>query len=263
MKHHKYLIHPTHAFMSHIHCHSARMHACMHGYMIYNHAGKLIWAAWIFLRRKTTFPSAFLQRHANKALDSAQKCNKGTGRLYTYDRDIACLPKRFAKKEDALIPIPRKREIRQFLAVNKLVGKIQLKSNMDEKEMFREIRSVFRGPMDEDSSFPFSILQPSGGGSRTLMVPELSHSYRWTASSLAGGNAKTPIYILAEDALKVWYMHDGPVMCRHISVLLAAGENEWCMVLYNDWFLSCIYIVWQRGEWYTAIAAFVGSEGLF
>ena len=86
------------------------------------------------------------------------------------------------------------------------MGKIQLKSNMDEQEMFQEIRLVFLGPMDEDRSFQFSILQPSGGDSRTLMVPELSHSYHWTASSLAGRNAKTPIYILAEDELQVCYI---------------------------------------------------------
>ena len=29
------------------------------------------------------------------------------------------------------------------------------------------------------------------------------HSYRWTASTVAGRNSKTPIYILAEDPLLV------------------------------------------------------------
>lgn len=44
--------------------------------------------------------------------------------------------------------------------------------------MFSEIHSLFNWPMDEDDTFPFTILKPSGGDSRTLMVPELSHSYR-------------------------------------------------------------------------------------
>ena len=35
------------------------------------------------------------------------------------------------------------------------------------------------------------------------MIPELSSSYKWTAASVAGRNAKTPIYIVAEDELEV------------------------------------------------------------
>ena len=88
-----------------------------------------------------------------------------------------------------------------FLAVNKLLGKIQLNSSMGEDEIFDEIRSVFHVPMDGDSGFPFKILQPSGGDSRSLMIPELSHSYRWTASAVAGRNAKT--YIIADEPLEV------------------------------------------------------------
>ena len=149
-----------------------------------------------------TFPSAFLQRHANKSLASMRGGNKGKSRLFTYERDIVCLPKSFAKKGQ-LIAIPRKKTLRHLLAVNKLVGKIQLKSSMSEEEMFDEIRSVFHSPMNDNSDFQFTILQSSGGDSRTLMVPELSDSYRWTAGSLAGRNAKTPIYILANDDLQV------------------------------------------------------------
>ena len=51
--------------------------------------------------------------------------------------------------------------------------------------------------------FKFKILQSSGGDSRSLIVPELSHSYKWSASAVAGRNAKTPIYILAEEELQV------------------------------------------------------------
>lgn len=89
------------------------------------------------------------------------------------------------------------------MVANKLIGKVQLKSHMTEKEIFQEIRSVFRTPMGYDSRFCFTVLQTSGGDSKCLMVPELSRSYKWTASAIAGRNAKVPIYILAEDELQV------------------------------------------------------------
>ena len=66
-----------------------------------------------------------------------------------------------------------------------------------------EIRSVFSIPMENRSNFPFKILQPSGGSSKSLSVPALSCSFKWTASAIAGKNSKTPIYVLACDDLKV------------------------------------------------------------
>lgn len=74
---------------------------------------------------------------------------------------------------------------------------------MKEGDIFREIRSVFRVPMGNSKTFPFVILQPSGGDSRSLIVPELSDSFRWSASAVAGRNSKVPIYVLALDELEV------------------------------------------------------------
>ena len=68
-----------------------------------------------------------------------------------------------------------------------------------------EIRSVFSGPMDDDRMFRIKILQPSGGGSKSLTIPQVSASFRWTASAIVGKNAKMPVYILADDDLKVRY----------------------------------------------------------
>ena len=90
-----------------------------------------------------------------------------------------------------------------MLTVNKLIGKIQLHSGMEQEEIYEEICSVFSTPMGGADRFLFKILQSSGGDSRNLVVPELSLSYRWTASTVAGRNSKTPIYILAEDPLLV------------------------------------------------------------
>ena len=57
--------------------------------------------------------------------------------------------------------------------------------------------------MREDPIFPFTVLQAAGGTSKSLMIPSLSTSYRWTASAVAGKNAKVPIYTLAEADLEV------------------------------------------------------------
>ena len=67
---------------------------------------------------------------------------------------------------------------------------------MTENEIFSEIRSVFRVPMAGNDHFAFDVLQSTGGQNKTLVVPALPSSYKWTASVLAPKNVKTPIYIL-------------------------------------------------------------------
>ena len=121
-------------------------------------------------------------------------------RNIVYDRDIVCLPNSFLV--DGKVSIPRS-GIRDELASNGLIGKIRLCSSMDEAEIFDEIRSVFNLPMYGKEDFNFIILQPAGGGSKSLIVPALSPTYRYTASATAGKNSKMPIYILALEDLKV------------------------------------------------------------
>ena len=55
------------------------------------------------------------------------KPTKKKERVVTYEHDIACLPKSFARHGN-LVDIPHKKSIRQMLAINKLVEKIQLDS---------------------------------------------------------------------------------------------------------------------------------------
>lgn len=164
---------------------------------------------WIFFSRKKkrVYPSSYLHQRGE-----SQFSKKGKGKLIVYERDIMCLPQSFLRD---IISIPKKKNVRHFLAANKLVGKIQLRSNMDETEIFQEIRSVFHVPMRYSEDFNFKILQSSGGDSRSLIVPELSHSYKWTAGAVAGRNAKTPIYILAEDDLQVISF---PALCKSATV---------------------------------------------
>ena len=72
---------------------------------------------------------------------------------------------------------------------------------MTQNEIFDEIRSVFRGPMNGDNTFLFDVLQPTGGKSKSLTRPALSSTYRWTASAIVPKNAKVPLYILAKGDL--------------------------------------------------------------
>ena len=142
-------------------------------------------------------PSVFLSKRAPRLQSSTSRKEK----VYTYDRDIICLPKYYY--QNGTIKIPRKSSEREILATNGLIGKIRLSSEMNEGEIENEIRSVFNGPMQDDPLFDFKILQMAGGNSKSLIIPSVSSSFKWTASAVAGRNAKTPIYILALDTLKV------------------------------------------------------------
>ena len=110
-----------------------------------------------------------------------------------YYRDIGCFPNDCCSSH--VVRIPRSREA---LYEEGLVGRIRLTSEMSQDDIFTEIRSVFKGPMGNNDEF--DVLQSTGGGSKSLVVPALSSSYQWTASALA---PKTPIYILAKEPLKV------------------------------------------------------------
>ena len=61
---------------------------------------------------------------------------------------------------------------------------------------------MFKQAMNSNPYFPFTFLQSTGGGCKTLTVPCVSSSYEWTAqqvSRLASG--RSSIYIMALDEL--------------------------------------------------------------
>ena len=122
------------------------------------------------------------------------KARRAKEKIFKYDRDIICLPKFYAADGATTLKIPRSAS--EFLAKNGLIGKIRLSSDMNETEIFHEIRSVFNDAMDGNQKFRFKILQIAGGSCKSLSLPSLLASFKWTASSVAGRNAKTPIYIL-------------------------------------------------------------------
>ena len=71
-----------------------------------------------------------------------------------------------------------------------------LSSDMSEDAIFDEVRSAFSEAMGDDPSFPFTFLQVSGSGTKSLAVPSLSSSFRWTPQEVCK-LGKSCIYILA------------------------------------------------------------------
>ena len=108
-----------------------------------------------------------------------------------------------SKMSGNCLPIPRGSGSRQYLARHGLLGKITLTSEMTKVEIFKEISSVFAESFGGRDDFKFSILQSTGGFCKSLTIPRISCQYKWSASSVAGKNSKVPIYILAQEALKV------------------------------------------------------------
>ena len=55
--------------------------------------------------------------------------------------------------------------------------------------------------MNGSTTFPFEVLQPTGGSSKSLTVPALSNTYEWNATNISPKSAKTAIYIRAKEPL--------------------------------------------------------------
>ena len=101
---------------------------------------------------------SFIEGQSALAVYIKWSSTKTVERLFTYDRDIVCLPKSFVG-EEGLIKIPRQHAVCDFLAANHLTGKIRLTSSMSEEDIMNEIRSVFDNPMKHNHCFRFKILQ--------------------------------------------------------------------------------------------------------
>ena len=67
------------------------------------------------------------------------------------------------------------------LSKHGLIGKLRLSSEMTEEEILDEIRSVFSYQFNDDPHFEFAILQATGGTSKSLTIPAVSSSFKWTA----------------------------------------------------------------------------------
>lgn len=93
--------------------------------------------------------SSFIKKR-NKATSSSKKRQK----FQEWDRDVMCIPKKFACGNDVAIP---RGHARARLASKGLAGKIRLNSEMTEEEIFAEFRSVFSASMNNKVNFQFEI----------------------------------------------------------------------------------------------------------
>ena len=96
-----------------------------------------------------------------------------------------------------------------------LQGKVNLTSVMTEKEIKSEIRSAFMEAMGNDVSFPFTFLQTSGCGAKTLAAPSLSTSFHWNAQEVSK-LGKACFYILAGKKLIVEDVKVGFASTSHL-----------------------------------------------
>ena len=137
-----------------------------------------------------------MQRNIAKSKPKS-KLKKGKQPVTVYNRDVICLPSSYSKHGLKSISIPRGNSLIR-LAEMGLQGKVTFNSTMNEEEIFSEIRSAFAEPMGQNPSFPFTFLQASGSGTKSLAVPSLS--FHWTTQEVCK-LGKTCIYILAEEKL--------------------------------------------------------------
>jgi len=146
-------------------------------------------------------PSFLRRRGRNEQTRSrGNQRNKKPKVVKTWDRDVLCIP-RGGTHSSGGISFPRGK-YRAYLARCGLIGKLHLTSEMNDQDVEDEIRTIFSGPMQNNSSFPFLYLQSTGGGSKTLTIPSQSTSFKWTPQQVArlSGHSGT-IYILAQDDL--------------------------------------------------------------
>ena len=152
---------------------------------------------FIYSNRPTalTLPSYLRQKRVSANTRSAKRPKV----IQAWDRDIVCLPECLNNRGTVKY---QRGKYRTRLGTLGLMGKIHITENMEVEEVAMEVRSVFKEPMGNKSDFPFSYLQPTGSGSRTLSIPSTSSSFSWTAKQVARlGNNTGTIYILANHDL--------------------------------------------------------------
>ena len=97
------------------------------------------------------------------------------------------------------IPISHGNHSRECLAKYLLLGKITLTSDMTEMQIFNEISSVFKNSFGGHENFKFLILQSTANHRKSV-----TNISGWEAVFLK--IAKIPIYILAQEPLKVCFV---------------------------------------------------------
>ena len=155
-----------------------------------------------FFRERTVvnvLPS-YLKRESGSCSSKAKKAKT----VQVWDRDVVCLPQSVHNKgRDGGISFPRG-DYRNYLGRCGLIGKVRLTSEMTEEMVQSEIRSVFSQAMGGNTQFPFSYLQPTGGGCKSLMMPAVSSCFQWSPQQVARlAGQRGAVYILAESDLRL------------------------------------------------------------
>ena len=114
---------------------------------------------------------------------SKQSVAKRPKVVKTWDRDVLCIPKNDMTNSSSL-SYPRGK-YRAKLATYGLIGKLHLSSDMTDDGVATEIRSIFKGSLNNDPNFPFLYLQPTGCGAKSLIIPSRSSTFKWTPSQVA------------------------------------------------------------------------------
>jgi len=137
---------------------------------------------------------SFLKRRGVRRAEA--KVSKKPKTVKTWDRDVLCIPKQRNLTSGIKYPIGK---YRAHLASNGLIGKLHLTSEMTDKDVECEIRSIFREPMQNNPNFPFLYLQSTGGGAKLLTAPSQSSSFKWIPQQVARLSSQSgTIYILAQ-----------------------------------------------------------------
>lgn len=100
-----------------------------------------------------------------------------SSKIISWDREVVCLPQSYMDLfgSDGVLPIPRKKK--DILASFGLVGKVHLESDWTAAEVVAEMKSTFSEMLQrEDCAFKF--LQFTGTGTKSLIVPKVSPSYK-------------------------------------------------------------------------------------
>ena len=79
---------------------------------------------------------------------------------------------------------------------------------MNELQIFTETSSVFKDSFGNYRNFEFVILQPIGGFSKSLTIPQVSSQYKWSACSAGGKKFQSAnLLYTGTRALKVFIVY--------------------------------------------------------
>ena len=131
---------------------------------------------------------SYLRRRRGDAVDSNKKNIKAKV-IKQWDRDVLCLPPR---KSNGVISFPRGK-YRTYLANCGLIGKLHMTSDMDEEDVAREIRSIFKGPMKQ-GRLSFSLSPSHWRWHQVFDRACPSESFKWTSFQVSRLSGQSGTY---------------------------------------------------------------------